>query len=253
MNGTLSFHECRLSSVDTQRWWGHSNTPCFNQICLKFLHRYARMLTHLFAPACARATWWSFHYLFLPSATKLRRLCFYRRVSVHRGVYPSMHCRRYPSIPLSRPTPKGEIEGDQVPGPRPRGKWRGIRSRPTPKGEMEGGSDPGPHPRGKWRRIRSRPTPKGEIEGDQIQAPFPSLHGGMHTSLEQTPPGSRHPGSRHPWEQTPPRSRHLPGADPPGSRHPREQTPPKRRPLLRTVRILLECILVLESNWLSNK
>ena len=76
------------------------------------------------------------------------------------GGYPSMHCRRYPSMPLSRPTPKGEIEGDQVqahiqggnwggsgPGPHPRGKLRGIRSRPTPKG--------------KWREIRSRPTPKG--------------------------------------------------------------------------------------------
>ena len=56
------------------------------------------------------------------------------------------------------------------PGPHPRGKFRGIRSRPTPKGEIEGdqiqahtqrgnlgGSDPGTHPR-------------GEIEGDQIQA-----------------------------------------------------------------------------------
>ena len=70
---------------------------------------------------------------------------------------------------------------------------RGIRSRPTPKGEIEGdqvqahtqvgnggGSDPGPHPRGKLRGIRSRPTPNGEMEGDQIQAPTPT-------------PGSRHP------------------------------------------------------------
>ena len=69
----------------------------------------------------------------LPSATKLRRLCFYRCVSVHRGVvsqhalqvvsqhalqqvsggcrgrgvggcgcYPSMHCRWYPSMPCNR-------------------------------------------------------------------------------------------------------------------------------------------------------
>ena len=73
--------------------------------------------------------------------------------------------------------------GEGCLGPHPRGKLRGIRSRPTPKGEIEGDqiqahtqrgnwgeSDPGPHPRGKLRGIRSRPTPKGEIEGDQIQA-----------------------------------------------------------------------------------
>ena len=66
----------------------------------------------------------------------------------------------------------------------PRGKLRGIRSRPTPKGEIkgdqiqahtqgeiEGGSDPGPHPRWKLRGIRSRPTSKREIQGDQDQPP----------------------------------------------------------------------------------
>ena len=41
---------------------------------------------------------------------------------------------------VSRPTPKGEIEGDLAgggsPGPHPRGKFRGIWSRPTPKGEV---------------------------------------------------------------------------------------------------------------------
>ena len=81
----------------------------------------------------------------------------------------------------SRPTAKGEIEGDQIQAhtkggnsggsdPGPRGKFRGIRSRPTPKGEIESdqiqahiqggnweGSDPGPHPRGKFRGIRFRP------------------------------------------------------------------------------------------------
>ena len=74
--------------------------------------------------------------------------------------------------------------GGSGPGPHPRGKLRRIRSRPTPKGEIEedqiqahtqggnwGGSDPGPHPRGKLRGIRSRPTPKGEIEGYEIQPP----------------------------------------------------------------------------------
>ena len=70
---------------------------------------------------------------------------------------------------------------------------------------------------------------------------------------EQAPPGSRLPGSRNPprsrhlfspREQAPPpsRSRHPPGA---GTRPPRDRHPPprSRRLLLRTVHILLECIL----------
>ena len=73
------------------------------------------------------------------------------------------------------------------PGPHPGGKLRGIRSRPTAKGEIEGdqiqahtkggnsgGSDPGPHPRGKFRGIRSRPTPKGEFRGSGPDSPPPS-------------------------------------------------------------------------------
>ena len=57
------------------------------------------------------------------------------------------------------------------------------------------------------------------------------------TPREQTPPSrSRHPlGADTRPEQTPP-----PRADTPWSRH----TPPEIRPLLWTVRILLECILV---------
>ena len=56
---------------------------------------------------------------------------------------------------------------------------------------------------------------------------------GYHTHT----PGSRHPS---PWEQTPPEQTPPLGADtPPESRH-----LPERRPLLRMVRILLECILV---------
>ena len=52
----------------------------------------------------------------------------------------------------------------RFPGPHPRGKYRGIWprggvSRPTPKGEVEGGSGPGPHPRGKLRGIWSRHPP----------------------------------------------------------------------------------------------
>ena len=77
-----------------------------------------------------------------------------------------------------------------------------------------------------------------------------SVHAGMHTLLgadtpfwEQTPPsGSRHPllGADTPWEQT------SPGADTP---LPLGADLPSRRLLLRTVRILLECIL--DGNYIS--
>ena len=43
-------------------------------------------------------------FVFLPSATKLRRLCFYTCLwfCSQGEYYPSMHCRRYPSMPCSR-------------------------------------------------------------------------------------------------------------------------------------------------------
>ena len=108
---------------------------------------------------------------------------------------------------------------------------------------------------------------------------YPSMHWGKHPpdthTPGQTPPPGRHPQGRqplgrHPPEQTPP-GRHLwedtplgrhpldrhppplvkhppgqthPEADNPLGRHPPGQTPPPRRPLQRTIRILLECILI---------
>ena len=68
------------------------------------------------------------------------------------------------------------------------------------------GASRGPQPRGKLRGIRSRPTAKGEIEGDLVQA---HSQGGSSGNQKQT-----------------------------------TSPPPGRLPLLRTVRILLECILV---------
>ena len=60
-----------------------------------------------------------------------------------------------------------------------------------------------------------------------------SVHAGIpHPLGADTPPRADNPWEQTPpsWEQTPPRSRHP--------------SPQERRPLLRTVRILLECILV---------
>ena len=73
------------------------------------------------------------------------------------------HNRRPQQKAMTEPPPQahtqGENWGGSGPGPHPRGKLRGIRSRPTPKREMEGdqiqehtqggnwgGSDPGPPP-----------------------------------------------------------------------------------------------------------
>ena len=81
-----------------------------------------------------------------------------------------------------------------------------------------------------------------------------SVHSGglPQCMLGYTPP--RPPPSRHtpPKEQTLPQSRHpLESRHPPEADTPLEQTtPPVKRPLLRTVRILLECILVYQNVYL---
>ena len=84
--------------------------------------------------------------------------------------------------------------------------------------------------------------------------PHCPVHAGIHTPW-QTPPRQttslgRHPPGRHPPGRHPP-GRHPPGKHPPPSQihTPSGQTPPSLvsppgRPLQRTVRILLECILV---------
>ena len=69
--------------------------------------------------------WKTASNVLLPSSTKLRRLCFYRCVSVHGGGwYPSMHCRWYPSMPCNRSLEGGACSGG-------RGVWR-----PPPKKQM---------------------------------------------------------------------------------------------------------------------
>ena len=71
-----------------------------------------------------------------------------------------------------------------------------------------------------------------------------SVHTGgvcLSACWDTTPPGADTPGSRHPPGADTPQSRHPPTR----SRHPRADTPPPERwPLLRTVHILLECVLV---------
>ena len=117
----------------------------------------------------------SFHVLILlPSAMKLRRLCFYKCVSVHRG-----EC-------LTRYTPQ-----DQV------------------------------HP-------PNQVHPQDQVHPQTRYTPW------------YIPPGQVHPPDQvHPLDQV-----HPPTRCSPSTRSPPDQVhPPEIRPLLRTVRILLECIL----------
>ena len=85
-----------------------------------------------------------------------------------------------------------------------------------------------------------------------VSAPGGSASGGVSDQVH-TPRDQVHPQIRHPPGPGAPQSRHPPGTSytprpgtplGPGT-PPRDQVPPPEiRPLLRTVRILLECILV---------
>ena len=127
--------------------------------------------------------------------------------SVHAGIHP----------PPRRPPCQGNLpcQGD------PPTKETPTKETPLQahtQGGNWGGSDPGPHPRGKLRGIRSRPTPKGAIQGDQIQA---HTQGGKFRGIRCRPTSK--------WE--------IQGDQ--------DQTPPQQL-LLQVVRILLECILVID-------
>ena len=118
----------------------------------------------------------------LPSATKLRRLFFYKRVSVHRGGVP-----------------------DQV------------------------------HP-------QTRSPQTSYTPSDQVHPPDQVPPQTRYTPGPSTPPQTRYT----PLDKVPPRlgTPPRPGTPRPGT-PPRIRYPPAEiRPLLRTVRILLECILV---------
>ena len=101
---------------------------------------------------------WNFIRIFTARKQSLRRLCFYRMTAFCRGGgwwYPSMPCWWYPSMPcrspggvvswglaweVSRPEPRGEVEGSGLggsPGPHPGGKLRGL---------AHTWGSPGPHP-----------------------------------------------------------------------------------------------------------
>ena len=73
-------------------------------------------------------------------------------------------------------------------------------------------------------------------------------HGEVYTPPEQTPPGQTPPPADTPPGQTHTPHTH-PGRHPPADRH---NPPTPRWPLQHTVRILLECILVINSSIVTN-
>ena len=100
----------------------------------------------------------------------LRRLCFYRCVSVHREGSASVHAGIHPlpgKPPLPRRPPAKETpcQGDPLPR-RPPAKETPFQGDPLARRPPP----PRPTPGGKLRGIRFRPTAKGEIEGGHIQA-----------------------------------------------------------------------------------
>ena len=147
---------------------------------------------------------------FLPPATKLGQGYVFTPVCdfVHKGGvwYPSRPCSRSPvgvsqhTLQVSRPTPKGEVEGSGLGGLQ--AHTQGV-SRTTPRGGLETHTQgaPGPHP-------------GGGLQAHPRGAPGPHL-GGVY---RPTPGGCILACT--------------------------EADIPPRRLLLRAVRILLECILV---------
>ena len=127
--------------------------------------------------------------------------------SVHRSGVVSQH-----ALQVSRPTPRGEVEGSGL----------GGVSRPTPRGKLRGLA---------WRV--SRPTPRGKLRGQAwgVSRPTPGESPGPHWGCLQA------------------HTQGVPRHSPSGggvSQHALRQTPlPSRWLLLWVVRILLECILVL--------
>ena len=58
---------------------------------------------------------WKLQIALLPSATKLRRLCFYRRLSVHRGVSASVHAGIPHKPPQEQTPPQSRPPWEQTP------------------------------------------------------------------------------------------------------------------------------------------
>ena len=119
----------------------------------------------------------------------LRRLCFYRCLSVYRGEESASvpagrppSCHGDPTCQVDPPLPGGPLPGRPPCQGDPHPPARG----PTPKGEIEG--------------IRSRSTPKGEIQGDQVQANIQVENSGgsePDPSPTTTAAGSTHPTGMH--------------------------------------------------------
>ena len=183
--------------------------------------------------------------VFLPSATKLRRLCFYRRVSVHReGVPDQVHPPGPGTPPGTRYTPWGQVHPPE-PGTSP-----GTRYTPWAGTPHRAGT-----PLGRYTPPRPGTPPRAGTPPRQVHPPDQA-----HPPRQVHPPGRYTPPDRYPLpgqvpppqagtppdQVHPPETRYTPWqVHPPGRYTPSNQVHPhlEIRPTLRTVRILLECIL----------
>ena len=151
----------------------------------------------------------SLHFFFLPSATKLRRLCFYTCLSFcsQGGVPGQVPHPRDQVHPLGPGTPPGRYTPYPVPG-------TSSRTRYTPWDQVhpQAGTPP-----------RTRYTPVGPgTPQDQVQPP-----GTRYIPQQAHPPGTRYT----PWAGTPPGTRYTPHllvlGTPPWTRYtPQSGTPP---------------------------
>ena len=132
----------------------------------------------------------------------------YVKNSVHKGGwYPSMPCRWYPSMPC-RSQEWYPSMPCRSPGPHPGGSLRGLArgvSRPTPRGEVEGSGlrgSPGPHPGGNLRGLALRGSPGPHLGGVSRLTPSSvSQHALRQTpqplQLMATGEGGTHPTGMH--------------------------------------------------------
>ena len=101
-NGTLLFYECRLSVGDTQRWWGHLNPSCCNQIRLNILHSNGWDTKHLpCTHSCPRARLHRIRQVREPPCETFTTFfhCWYR---LKFNVYVNNEC--YDTVTVNRPS-----------------------------------------------------------------------------------------------------------------------------------------------------
>ena len=142
-------HFCNISATHIYRYRQNLRFIIALEFMLKELNYYLSKhhTKQFFVPTVSTeiVSYYS-HCGLLPSANEVwdKVICLQVCVCPQGDCYPSMHCRWYPACLAAglqgglQAHTQGGSGGGSCPGPHPRGKWRGIWSRPTAKGEVEG-------------------------------------------------------------------------------------------------------------------